>query len=108
MSARYGLPDHLIDLTGSVITELAVNIFDPTEPDLLDLAWSWADRVEDGDHEDLLTADDAGELLKLFKACVEYVYGNPSNYALDIALALHAEELLTFLKDVASPQSVAA
>ncbi len=108
MSARYGLPDHLIDLVGSVITELAVNVIEPADGEAYALAWLWSDRVDDGDHEDLISAVDAAQLLKLFKVCVEYVYTNPSDYALDIALAIHADELLTFLQDVSSQGSAVA
>lgn len=108
MSARYGLPDHLIDLVGSVITELAVNVIEPTDGEAYALAWLWSDRVDDGDHEDLISAIDAAQLLKIFRTCVEYVYSNPSDYAVDIALAIHANEILTFLQDVAQPAQVAA
>jgi hypothetical protein len=108
MSARYGLPDHLIELVGATVTELAVNIVEPTDGETYALVWLWSDRVEDGDHLDLLTAAEAAQLLKVFKTCVEYVYTNPSDYALDIALAIHADEILTFLQDVAQPVPVAA
>lgn len=108
MTARYGLPDHLIDLVGAVITELGVTIIEPTEPELYALVWNWSDRVDDGDHEDLLSSHDAAQLLKIFKACVEYVYSNPSDYTLDIALALHADELLTFFREISEPSRVAA
>ncbi len=106
MTARYGLPDHLIDLVGSTITEIAVNIFDPAASgELYALSWLWSDRVDDGDHEDLLSQADAAQLLKIFTACVEYVYTHPTDYALDIALATHAEEILSFLRDVAHQSS---
>lgn len=109
MSARYGLPDHLIELVGSTITDLAAHIFDHrVSPELFALAWNWSDRVMDGDHEDLLTQDDAGQLLKIFEGCVEYVYANPSDYALDLALAVHADEILTFFREVAHPNRIAA
>lgn len=107
MTAKYGLPDHLIDLVGAAVQHVAVHIIE-NDPELTNLAWDWSDRVAEGDHEGLLNPEDAGSLLRLLKEVAEYVYTNPSNYTVDVAFAVHSEEILSFLHDVAEPVSVAA
>jgi hypothetical protein len=107
MTARYGLPDHLISIVGSAVTEIAVYITLPGTPEY-ELAWEWADRVDDGDHEDLFMPEDARSLHKLMKEVAEYVYSNPTEYTVDVTFAIHAEEILSFLAETANPQAVAA
>lgn len=108
MTARYGLPDHLIDVVGSAVTEIAVHIA-TRGTEAYDLAWSWADRVDDGDHEDLLTPEDAKSLHAVMKEVAEYIYTNPpTDYAVDVAFAQYADEILRFLSDVVSPSLAAA
>lgn len=107
MTAAYGLPDHLIDLVGSAVTEIAVHIaFPGTE--LYELGWAWADKVDDGDHEGLLSTDDARTLRRVMKEVAEYVYSNPTDYAVDVAFALYADEILSFLGDIIQPERLAA
>lgn len=106
-TARYGIPDHLIDLVGAAVTEIAVHIALPGTW-AYELAFAWADKVDNGDHEALLGAQEARDLHLVMKEVAEYVYSNPTEYTVDVAFAVHADEILSFLSGVMTPERIAA
>lgn len=126
MTARYGLPDHLIEPTAYAVI-VAWKAATKTSPDrteefegrpLHTLKGLWRVRVRNGWHADLLSAEDARELLRVvsdgIKINSEWLgsidmvfFENAFPNAID--LDLKAEEVLMTLQDIASSSgSVAA
>lgn len=125
MTARYGLPDHLIEPTAYAV-RIAWEAAKTSEPDWNEeTIWSplhtlkalWAVRVDNQIHADLLSPDYARELLRVVEDGIRLnaawlgnvnlvCFENAFPCALD--LDLRAEEILMTLQEIASSASVAA
>lgn len=125
MTAAYGLPDHLIEpLAQAVRTAWADSVAkgpDWTEEfegrPLHTLKALWQVRVAQGWHEDLLSPEDARELLRVVQDGIEVNAGwlkDVSTVCFDprfpsyLDLDLRAEEMVMTLTDIVNSVSVAA
>jgi hypothetical protein len=125
MTARYGLPDHLIDSVAHAVT-VAWASATAEGPDwseefegrpLHTLKALWWVRVDKGWHADLLSPEYARELLRVVQDGIEINAGwlkdtatvcfDP-NFPAYLDLDLHAEEVVMTLQDIANSASVAA
>jgi hypothetical protein len=125
MTARYGLPDHLIEPTAYAV-RVAWEASKDRDPDWAEefegrsvytLTALWTVRVDNQIHADLLSPQYARELLRVVQDGIA-INGNwlqspmavcfESAFPSALDLDLKAEEILMTLQDIASTASVAA